>query len=173
MWVSLERKRWTRNDRQTIVLRMEIFELKYFLAVAREEHIHRASEKLRVSPPALSKAIARLEDELGKKLFAREGRHIRLTDEGRALKARAFEESWSSRRRRGWKSSAAPLRSTPSSRDRRCCFLRWDFRSPTKSARAFPAPLSSYKSATRQRRCGRCRRRGAPRARYGGRCSRA
>lgn len=70
---------------------MEIFELKYFLAVAGGENIHRASEKLHVSPGSLSKAIARLEDELGIKLFSREGRNIRLTASGKILEQRASE----------------------------------------------------------------------------------
>jgi DNA-binding transcriptional LysR family regulator len=70
---------------------MEIFELKYFLAVAKSENIHRASEKLNVSPASLSKAISRLEDELSTKLFNREGRNIRLTDQGRLLQRKASE----------------------------------------------------------------------------------
>lgn len=70
---------------------MEIFELQYFLGVASEENIHRASEKLHVSPASLSKAIARLEDELSVKLFSREGRNIRLTDHGRLFQNRAAE----------------------------------------------------------------------------------
>jgi DNA-binding transcriptional LysR family regulator len=70
---------------------MEIFELRYFLGVARCENIHKASEKLRVSPAALSKAISRLEDELSTKLFHREGRNIRLTDHGRVLQRKASE----------------------------------------------------------------------------------
>ena len=70
---------------------MEMFELKYFLGVARDENIHRASEKLRVSPASLSKAIARLEDELSVSLFVREGRNIRLTDHGRLFQRRASE----------------------------------------------------------------------------------
>lgn len=70
---------------------MEIFELRYFLEVARFENVHRASEKLRVSPGSLSKAIARIEDELKSKLFSREGRNIKLTDQGRLLKVRAAQ----------------------------------------------------------------------------------
>lgn len=70
---------------------MEIFELRYFLGVARYENIHRASEKLNVSPGSLSKAITRLEDELAIKLFNREGRNIKLTDQGRLLQRRASE----------------------------------------------------------------------------------
>lgn len=70
---------------------MEIFELRYFLGVAEAENIHRASEKLRISPASLSKAIGRLEDELAVRLFSREGRNIRLTDHGRLLQRRAAE----------------------------------------------------------------------------------
>ncbi|MFZ4714473.1 MAG: LysR family transcriptional regulator [Bacteriovoracaceae bacterium] len=70
---------------------MEIFELRYFLAVAAVENIHKASEKMHVSPAALSKAITRLEAELSIKLFTREGRNIQITDQGRLLQKRASE----------------------------------------------------------------------------------
>lgn len=70
---------------------METFELRYFLAVAKTESIHRASESLGVSPGSLSKAISRLEGELNVKLFLREGRHIKITDFGRILQKRASE----------------------------------------------------------------------------------
>src|SRR3712207_2913498 len=70
---------------------METFELKYFLGVARVENIHRASEQLGVSPASLSKAISRLESELGVSLFSREGRNIHLTDHGRLLQKKASE----------------------------------------------------------------------------------
>lgn len=68
---------------------MEIFELRYFLAVAQTENVHRASEDLNISPGSLSKAISRLEDELGISLFYKQGRNIRLTPEGVVLKKRA------------------------------------------------------------------------------------
>ncbi len=70
---------------------MEIFELRYFVEVARHENIHRASERLKVSPASLSKAIARIEGELGAKLFVRDGRNIRLSDQGKLLKLRATQ----------------------------------------------------------------------------------
>ncbi len=70
---------------------MEIFELRYFLGVAATENIHQASEKLHVSPASLSKAVSRLEAELSVRLFRREGRTIRLTDQGRLLQRRASQ----------------------------------------------------------------------------------
>lgn len=70
---------------------MEIFELRYFIAVAQNENIHRASEALNVSPGSLSKAISRLEDELSVSLFYKLGRNIRLTPEGITLKKRAIQ----------------------------------------------------------------------------------
>ncbi|MBY0370509.1 LysR family transcriptional regulator [bacterium] len=70
---------------------MEMFELRYFLAIAAEENIHRASAKTGFSPASLSKAVARLEDELGVRLFAREGKTIRLNAFGKLLQTRASE----------------------------------------------------------------------------------
>ncbi|HSI04586.1 MAG TPA: LysR family transcriptional regulator [Myxococcota bacterium] len=70
---------------------MELFELRYFVAVSRVENVHRASRDLHVSAPALSKAVTRLEAELGVKLFERHGRNIRLTDQGRAFQRRSIE----------------------------------------------------------------------------------
>jgi DNA-binding transcriptional LysR family regulator len=70
---------------------MEMFELKYFLAVAQVENVNRAAEEIRVSPGSLSKAISRLEDELQTSLFFKSGRGIKLTPEGRLLKAKAIQ----------------------------------------------------------------------------------
>lgn len=68
---------------------MEIRELRYFLAVAREENMTRASEMIHVSQPTLSKTIKSLEDELGQKLFERHAFRLQLTDEGILLRKRA------------------------------------------------------------------------------------
>ena len=68
---------------------MEIRQLRYFLAVAREENMTRASELLHVSQPTLSKTLKALEEELGKKLFTRHSFSIELTDEGMLLRDRA------------------------------------------------------------------------------------
>lgn len=70
---------------------MEIFELRYFLAVAQVENVNRAAEAIHVSPGSLSKAIARLEDEIQTPLFFKAGRGIRLTPEGLILKQKATQ----------------------------------------------------------------------------------
>ena len=61
---------------------MDLLQLRYFQAVARYEHISRAAEELRIAQPSLSRAIARLEAELGSPLFDRQGRRIRLNQYG-------------------------------------------------------------------------------------------
>ena len=70
---------------------MELRELKYFLAVAREESILKAAEALYVSQPNLSRQMKRLEEELGRQLFLRGSRKITLTEAGELLKKRAEE----------------------------------------------------------------------------------
>lgn len=68
---------------------MEIKNLRYFLAVAREENMSHAAQMLHVTQPTLSKSLRALEDELGKKLFTRHSFSIKLTDEGMLLRDRA------------------------------------------------------------------------------------
>ena len=70
---------------------MEFRVLKYFLAVAREENISAAAERLHVTQPTLSRQLMDLEAELGKTLFKREHRRISLTEEGMLLRKRAEE----------------------------------------------------------------------------------
>src|SRR5690242_6637619 len=68
---------------------MDLLQLRYFQAVARHQHVSRAAAELRVAQPALSRAIARLEAELGVPLFDRRGRRVRLNRFGAMFLARA------------------------------------------------------------------------------------
>ncbi|SLN23265.1 HTH-type transcriptional regulator BenM [Roseovarius litorisediminis] len=56
--------------------------IRYFLAVAEDLNFRRASEKLNISQPALSRAIQHLEADLGVQLFARSQSFVRLTEAG-------------------------------------------------------------------------------------------
>lgn len=62
---------------------MDTQQLKYFLDVAETEHMTKSAKRLSIAQPALSRSISRLEHELGVCLFRREGRGLRLTDEGK------------------------------------------------------------------------------------------
>ncbi|MCM1496741.1 MAG: LysR family transcriptional regulator [Bacteroides sp.] len=70
---------------------MEIRVLRYFLTVAREESITRASEVLHITQPTLSRQLSQMEEEIGVKLFHRGTRKITLTNEGILLRRRAEE----------------------------------------------------------------------------------
>ncbi len=61
--------------------------LAQFAAVARLEHVTRAAQLLGMPQPTLSRAVARLEEELGVELLARQGRTVRLTRAGGLLLA--------------------------------------------------------------------------------------
>ncbi|MCP9944844.1 LysR family transcriptional regulator [Streptomyces somaliensis] len=61
--------------------------LAYFAAVARHEHVTRAARETGVPQSTLSRAVARLEADLGVTLFARKGRALSLTPAGRTFLA--------------------------------------------------------------------------------------
>ncbi|EDP7825802.1 TPA_asm: LysR family transcriptional regulator, partial [Listeria monocytogenes] len=61
---------------------MELRQLKYFMEVARVEHMTKASENLHVAQSAVSRQITKLEEELGVHLFDRVGRNMQLTSVG-------------------------------------------------------------------------------------------
>jgi len=68
---------------------MELRHLRYFVAVAEEENVTRASAKLRVSQPAVSRQVRDLEAELGVSLFQRSAKSVRLTEAGHVFLAEA------------------------------------------------------------------------------------
>jgi DNA-binding transcriptional LysR family regulator len=62
---------------------MELRHLRYFVAVGEEQHYGRASRRLRVAQPALSRQIQDLEEEVGFKLFDRLPRGVKLSAAGK------------------------------------------------------------------------------------------
>ena len=77
---------------------MELRHLRYFVAVGEVQNMSRASLKLHISQPALSKQVRDLEGEIGFSLLKRTAKSVRLTeagwaflDEARAVLQRADE----------------------------------------------------------------------------------
>ena len=68
---------------------MDTRSLRYFQAVAELGNVSRASEYLRISQPALSRHVRRLEAQLGRPLFTRRGHGVALTEAGHRLSQRA------------------------------------------------------------------------------------
>jgi DNA-binding transcriptional LysR family regulator len=64
---------------------MNLLHLEYFYTVAKEGGFLRASEKLRIQQPAISRMVGQLEDYFGFKLFERLGRNVRLTEKGQQV----------------------------------------------------------------------------------------
>ena len=64
---------------------MNLLHLRHFHSVARLGNITAAARELRVSQPAVSKAIRELEESLGVRLFERSRKGVELTDPGRIV----------------------------------------------------------------------------------------
>ena len=62
---------------------MELRHLRYFVAVAEALNFTKASARLRVAQPALSRQMTDLEDEIGVDLMKRSPRGVTLTAEGK------------------------------------------------------------------------------------------
>lgn len=70
---------------------MDLRDLKFFLAIAREKSFIRAAETLHHTQPNLTRTIRELEDELGGALFVRSSKGVTLTPKGELLYKRAHE----------------------------------------------------------------------------------
>lgn len=67
---------------------MELTQIKYFLEVAKNEHITKSADALHISQPSLTQSIHNLESALGVPLFRQKGRNIVLTDFGKYFEKR-------------------------------------------------------------------------------------
>lgn len=68
---------------------MDIQQIKYFLALAKELHFWNTSRNMNITQSALSRSIQSLESELGVLLFERNKRNVKLTPAGKFL-----QEKW-------------------------------------------------------------------------------
>jgi DNA-binding transcriptional LysR family regulator len=68
---------------------VDIKQLHYFCTIVQEGQITRAAKKLHMAQPPLSQQLKLLEQELGVKLFDRNGRNMDLTESGKVLYNRA------------------------------------------------------------------------------------
>jgi LysR family hydrogen peroxide-inducible transcriptional activator len=64
---------------------MTLTELRYVVALAQERHFGRAAQKCFVTQPTLSLALAKLEEELGVRLFERNKNEVLVTPRGQAI----------------------------------------------------------------------------------------
>lgn len=68
---------------------MNLTDLRIFVSAARRPSLGAAALEMHLTPSAVSKALKRLEDSLGKPLFDRSGKQLVLNDSGRLLLSRA------------------------------------------------------------------------------------
>ncbi|MDN3954512.1 LysR family transcriptional regulator [Sporolactobacillus laevolacticus] len=68
---------------------MDVRQLRYFLAIAKEGQITRAAKTLNIEQPPLSRQLKLIEEELGVTLFDRNGKRMTLTEAGTVLQAKA------------------------------------------------------------------------------------
>lgn len=69
---------------------LDLPNLVHFLAVAQHQNLALAADALNLTPSAVSKSLKRLEAELRTQLFDREGRALKLNEQGRRLVERAM-----------------------------------------------------------------------------------
>jgi DNA-binding transcriptional LysR family regulator len=70
---------------------MDLKQLRYFLVVASERNFTRAAQRLHIAQPPLSRAIQKLEDEVGAPLLDRHARPLKLTPLGLLFQEQALQ----------------------------------------------------------------------------------
>ena len=70
---------------------MELYQIRYFVALCETLNFARAAERCRVSSPSLTRAVQSLEHELGGLLIRRERRLTHLTELGQLVRPRLEE----------------------------------------------------------------------------------
>ena len=73
---------------------MELLQLKYFLQLAKTQHVSKTADMLNISQPSLSSTLKKLEAELGVPLFVRQGRNIELSEYGKVYRDYIEEAFW-------------------------------------------------------------------------------
>src|SRR5260221_11020216 len=64
---------------------MELQQLRYVVALARERNFRRAAESAHITQPTLSQQVQKLERELHTRLFERSSRQVKLTSPGESF----------------------------------------------------------------------------------------
>lgn len=67
------------------MLFVHVDELRWFVTLAQTEHVTEAAAELGITQPTLSRALLRLENEIGSTLFDRVGRRLQLNAVGRVM----------------------------------------------------------------------------------------
>lgn len=80
---------------------MDIASLRLFITLSRTLHFGKTSEQMHMSPSAVSRAIQRMEDQLGQPLLIRDNRSAQLTDAGQVFLEYALDvvKRWESLQR--------------------------------------------------------------------------
>jgi LysR family transcriptional regulator, hydrogen peroxide-inducible genes activator len=80
-----------RPRRNEGAIQLELHEIRYSLALSRNLNFSRAAEECNVSQPALTRAVRKMEHELGGLLFSRERNNTHLTQLGRLIEPHLSE----------------------------------------------------------------------------------